>query len=196
MGVLEIAGSVLTGVMSGGATGLIGIALQQWGDIKKRAHDLEVIKQQHLQTKELKELDNQRDLQMATVSAESAETLANIQAMSRVEEMNSEDYRASIASDRATHLSPEAQKHWFVIAMMGIVDFFRGMIRPGITIYCMVLLTMLLFWVRDMWQRSQIELTADDSRKLMMEVITTTTYLVVTTVVWWFGRRPEAPPKR
>lgn len=196
MGVIEIVGSVLTGVMSGGATGLIGIALQQWGDIKKRSHDLEVLKQQHLQTKELKELDNARDLQLATVGAESAETLANIQAMSRVEEMNSEDYRASINADRATYLSPEAQKHWFVIVMMGVVDFFRGMIRPGATIYSLVLLTLLLFWVHDMWSRSLITISPTDANRLALEVVTTVTYLVTTLTTWWFGRRAESPPKR
>ena len=196
MGILEIAGSVLTGVMSGGATGLIGIALQQWGDIKKRAHDLDVLKQQHLQTKELKELDNQRDLQMATMSAESAESLANIQVAARVEEINSEDYRASMASDRATYLSPEAQKHWFVIGMMAVVDFFRGMIRPGATIYSLVLLTMLLFWVHDMWSRSLIKITDADANRLALEVVMTVTYLVTTLTTWWFGRRAETPPKR
>lgn len=193
---LEVAGALVSGVLSGGATGLLGILIQQWGDNKKRAHDLELIKQQHMQTLELRRIEGEQALQMATVSAESAERLAEIQAAAKLEESASDDYRASVANDKATYLAPEAQKAWYVVAALGFVDFLRGIIRPGITIYSMVLLTLLLYWVHDMWQRSQIVLTPDDSKKLMMEVIGTTTYLVITTTVWWFGRRPEAPPKR
>ena len=196
MSIVELAGSLITGVLSGGATGLLGILIQQWGDNKKRTHDLELLKQQHTQTLELRRIEGEQALQMATVSAESAEKLAEIQAAARLEESASDDYRASVASDRATYSSPEAQKVWYVAAAMGFVDFLRGIIRPGITIYSMVLLTLLLYWVHDMWSRSLLVLSQDDTKKLMLEVVGTTTYLVITTTVWWFGRRPESPPKR
>jgi hypothetical protein len=78
--ILEVAGALISGVLSGGATGLLGIVIQQWGDNKKRAHDLELIKQQHMQTLELRRIEGEQALQMATVSAESAEKLAEIQA--------------------------------------------------------------------------------------------------------------------
>ncbi len=196
MSFFDVASTVISGVLSGGATGLIGIALQTWGDIKRRQHDLEVLKQQHANTVELTKIESERDLRTATLNAESAEVLAQIQANSKAEEMASADYNSSVKNDTATYLSPTAQKKWYIVLMMATVDFFRGIIRPGITIYCMVLLTMLLMWVHDMWVRAQLPLTPDDSKKLTMEIIGTTTYLVVTTTVWWFGRRPEAPPKR
>lgn len=196
MDLTSILGTVFSGVMSGGATGLIGIIIQQWGDHKKRSHDLDVMKQQHAQTLELKRLEGEQQERMADRAADSAEALATIQAAARAEEMASADYQSSVDNDRARYLSADAQKRWYVVLMMGVVDFLRGIIRPGITIYCMVLLTMLLFWVRDMWLRAQLPLTPDDTKKLVLEIIGTTTYLVVTTVVWWFGRRPEAPPKR
>lgn len=196
MSIAELAGSLITGVLSGGATGLLGILIQQWGENKKRRHDLELLKQQHTQTLELRRIEGEQALQMATVSAESAEKLAEIQAAARLEESASDDYRASVASDRATYSSLDAQKVWYVAAAMGFVDFLRGIIRPGITIYSMVLLTLLLYWVHDMWSRSLLVLSPDDTKKLMLEVVGTTTYLVITTTVWWFGRRPESPPKR
>lgn len=193
---VEIAGSVLSGVLSGGATGLIGIAIQQWGDHKKRTHDLDVLKQQHAQTIELKTLEGNQAEKMAQMGAESAERMAEIQAAARADEAASADYRASMDNDTTRYLPAGAKLNPFVVVMLGIVDFMRGIIRPGITIYCMVLLTMLLFWVHDMWTRSLLPMTGDDTKKLAMEIVTTTTYLVVTTTVWWFGRRPETPPKR
>lgn len=193
---MDILATIFSGVLGGGATGLLGILIQQWGEHKKRGHDLDVMKQQHLQTLELSRQENEQKLQLANVTTASAERLAEIQAAARAEEVSSEDYRASMDNDRARYLSPEAQKNWFVIVMMGIVDFLRGIIRPGITLYCMVILTMLLTWVHDMWVRSQLNLSPDDTKKLVMEVVGTATYLIVTTTVWWFGRRPEAPPKK
>jgi hypothetical protein len=193
---VEVAGSILTGVLSGGATGLLGVVIQQWGDQKKRVHDLDVLKQQHAQTIELKRLEGDQAEKMAQMSADSAERLAEIQAAARADESASADYKASMDNDGTRYLPAGAKLNPFVIVMLGIVDFMRGIIRPGITIYCMALLTLLLIWVNDMWQRSLLNLTPDDAKKLAMEVITTTTYLTVTSVIWWFGRRPEAPPKR
>jgi hypothetical protein len=193
---MDILATIFSGVLGGGATGLLGILIQQWGEHKKRGHDLDVMKQQHLQTLELSRQENEQKLQLANVTTASAERLAEIQAAARAEEMSSEDYRASMDNDRARYLSPEAQKNWFVIVMMGIVDFMRGIIRPGITLYGMAILTMLLTWVHDMWLRSQLNLSPDDTKKLVMEIVGTATYITVTSVVWWFGRRPEAPPKR
>lgn len=193
---LDVFGALVGGVMSGGATGLLGIALQQWGDIKKRQHDLEMLKQQHLQTLELRRIEGENTLKLASVNAESAERLAEIQFAARAEEMASSDYRASVENDKATYLAPSSQNAWYVVAMLGFVDFLRGLIRPGATIYSFVLLTMLLFWVHGMWQDSKLVLTPEDAKRLSMEVITTVTYLVVTLSTWWFGRRPEAPPKR
>lgn len=193
---MDILATIFSGVLGGGATGLLGILIQQWGEHKKRGHDLDVMRQQHLQTLELSRQENEQKLQLANVTTASAERLAEIQAAARAEEMSSEDYRASMDNDRARYLSPEAQKNWFVIVMMGIVDFMRGIIRPGITLYGMAILTMLLTWVHDMWLRSQLNLSPDDTKKLVMEIVGTATYITVTSVVWWFGRRPEAPPKR
>lgn len=52
--------TLLTGVLSGGATGLIGIALQQWGDARKRRDDLERLRLEHDQTRELFKLEADR----------------------------------------------------------------------------------------------------------------------------------------
>ena len=57
--IAELLGTVVTGVLSGGATGLIGIALQQWGDSRKRADDLARLRLEHEQTRELARIENQ-----------------------------------------------------------------------------------------------------------------------------------------
>ena len=60
--IAELLGTVVTGVLSGGATGLIGIALQQWGDSRKRADDLARLRLEHEQTRELARIEADRQL--------------------------------------------------------------------------------------------------------------------------------------
>lgn len=188
---LELASTVFTGVLSGGATGLLGVALQQWGDIKKRQHDFLVLKEQNQLTLQLAAQEAANRLETAKVDAASAERLAELDALAKATAAASEDYRASLASDKATYLDKDAQgKSRVATWLMAIVDFLRGIIRPGITAYAMGLQTFLLFWVHDMILRSQTAMSPDLQTKLVVEVVGTTTYLVTTCTVWWFGVRP------
>lgn len=188
---LELASTVFTGVLSGGATGLLGVALQQWGDIKKRQHDLETLKESNKLTLQLAAQEAANRLEVTKVDAASAERLAELDALAKATAAASEDYRASLNADKATYLDKDAQgKSRVATWLMAFVDFLRGIIRPGITAYAMGLQTFLLFWVHDMFMRSQANMSSDLQTKLVVEVVGTTTYLVTTCTVWWFGVRP------
>lgn len=190
MGIIEVAGALVTGVMSGGATGLIGLLIQGWSESRKRAQDIELLKVQHLQTLELRKIDAEQQVKMATMDAASAERLAELEAMARADESANASLRASYDHDRATYLDSDAQKKSRVARwMMGLVDFTRGIIRPGITAYSMVILSALALWVQNLFLQKQIVLTPDQTFKLVMEVIGTITYITTTSVVWWFGAR-------
>lgn len=198
----ELLGTVVTGVLSGGATGLIGIALQQWGDSRKRADDLARLRLEHEQTRELARIEADRQLEAAKLSADSAERLADIALEARIAEGADLNYQASLKHDAATYVPPAAlapgaaQGRWgrFVagvgVLMLGTVDFLRGLIRPGATGYSLALLTVLMLWVQDMWGRAGLQLTPEQVMRLTMEVIGTVTYLATTTTVWWYGVRP------
>lgn len=198
----ELIGTVVTGVLSGGATGLIGIALQQWGESRKRRDDIERLKLENEQAERLARLESERQLQVAQLGAESAERLAQIQAEARIEEGADLNYRASLEHDKAAYLDPRAQDlsapktrsgriaSAVVVLLMGLVDTARGLIRPGATIYSLALLTMLTLWVREMYARAGLQLAPDQVMRLTMEIVGTCTYLATTCTVWWFGVRP------
>jgi len=195
MSLLDITSTIITGALSGGATGLIGVGLKMWDERNRRAHDLKVIELEHQNAKELRQAELQAQERMADRGAASAELLANIEAEARAVERQSQDLQASYKHDSAAYLTPEAQQApgWagtMARALMSVVDFLRGIIRPAATIYGFVLLTMLLLWVRELWGRADGPLTADVSNKIALDVVGTATYLVVTTTVWWFGVRP------
>ncbi len=189
--IIDLASAVITGVMSGGATGLIGVALQQWGEGRKRAHDLEILRINSANALAQRQLDIDSQIKLAGMAQSSAERLAEIQAEQRAGEAASADYQASMSADRATYSLPAAQQQSRAVRwMMGLVDFLRGIIRPGVTLYSMALQTMLLAWVHEMWISRALAVTPDLQTRLVMEIVGTTTYLVTTTTVWWFGVRP------
>lgn len=189
--ILDLLGSAVTGVLSGGATGLIGIALQQWGESKKRGDDIERLKLEHAQAERLAQLETARQLEIAKLGADSADRLAQLQAEARVEESADLNYRASMEHDKAAYLAPGAQTSSRVARwLMALVDTARGLIRPGATVYSLGLLTVLMLWVRDLYARQGLSMTPDQTMRLSMEIIGTVTYLATTCTVWWFGVRP------
>lgn len=201
--ILDLVGSIIGGVFSGGATGLIGIALSMLGETKKKQLDLEMAKLQHAQTLALAELDAKRQMDLANLSAASAERLDEINAEARASESASADYQASLKADKASYVSDGALRIHrgdgaFVRVIKGLalgglafVDILRGLIRPAATIYSMALLTMLFIWVRDLYTRSSAVMSQDQTHKLTMDVVDTITYLATTVCVWWFGVRGQ-----
>lgn len=191
--ILESIATALAGGGLGGITGLVGVALQQWGESKKRAHDVEMAKLQNDQVLALKKSDDDQQIKLAQLTADAQKALADINADVRAQELSSSDLQAAFSHDRATYSSDEARSHNpVVIVLMGIVDFLRGIIRPGITVYGMVLLTIMVMWIRDMHMRSQLPLSSADLRELVMQIIGTATYVTATAVAFWFGGRPIA----
>ena len=194
MNIFDVASTAISGILSGGATGLIGLGLQQFFEYRKRQQDIAMMELQHKQTLELRALDNQQQIRMAEMSAASAERLAEIDAMARATESADANFRASFGNDKASYLDAKAQQRkgfvgGLVTVLMGLVDFMRGMIRPGMTIYSNVLLALLMLWVQRLWDQHNVVMDKDATVKLAMSIIDTITYLATTTCVWWFGVR-------
>jgi hypothetical protein len=194
---MEILASLLTGAASGGATGLLGVIIQRWADHRQRAQDIEITKLQLQAARETRQMELEAQERMAANAAAVAQLQAQLDAQAREVEADTAAYTASVGSDRATYLVGAAQEQsraarW----LMAVVDAVRGLMRPSITAYSLILLTLLALWVRDMHIRSGVALTLEQQHDLMGQVVGTIIYLAVTVVVWWFGVRPGQPPKR
>lgn len=193
MSMIDMVGTVVSGVLSGGATGLLGIALQQWGESRRRVHDIELVRLQMEQARELQRIDAESRLELARLGADAAERLADLDAAARADALGSADMRASFEADRATYLQPEAQQQSRTArVMMALVDMLRGFVRPAATVYSLVLLTLLMLWVQRLYGSIGPALSPAEVVKLATEVVGTITYLAVTCTVWWFGVRPAS----
>ncbi|HEY0845814.1 MAG TPA: hypothetical protein VGE12_10625 [Noviherbaspirillum sp.] len=195
---LALLGTLLSSVLSGGATGLLGILIQRWFDAKNKAQDIEVIKLNHQNAIDLKKLDNERvDKEWAArrdISAEdraAREFEAAAEERSRAYEADAEMFEASHEADRAKYLDSGAQKkHKWAVFMMASVDWLRGIIRPGLTIYLVAITHVMFNWVRDLADKQGATLNAAEVKDIIMLIISTILYLATVSVVWWFGTRP------
>lgn len=193
---LDILGSVFSGIFGGGATGLLGVLLQRYFDHKKVANDTEIIKLQLRAAHETRKIELEAQERMATKAADLALVQAQLDAQAREAEADSADYIKSLDSDRATFIMPEAQKQSRAVRWaLGFVDFVRGLMRPAITAYTLALLTAVWYWVQTMYSTMGLKLTPEQVLGLANQAIGTIVYLAVTTTVWWFGVRPAHPPR-
>lgn len=199
---LEIVGSILTGVLSGGATGLIGILIQRFFDMKSKQQDLEVVKLNHANALALKKAELEGiNKQVAGQIAVAQEARAGIEAQAQAQERSAaaqadaDAYVASVAADRATYLDAKVQgKSKVAMFLMGMVDWVRGMTRPLLTAYLVIITHLMFNWVVKLAEKHGTVLTTTELKEIITMVIGTLLYLATVSVVWWFGTRPPRAP--
>lgn len=189
----DILSSIVTGVLGGGATGLLGVLIQRFFEWRKQSLDLEVLKLNHEHTLQLQALELEARAKAAAMAASAQQVMAELDLMAKADASAAADYAASYQHDKAAYLDPEAQKQgWFARIAMAIVDFSRGIVRPWGTIYLMAVTTAMFWWTTALAAEYGVKLTAEQILGLQMRVIETILYLVTTSWVWWFGVRPAA----
>lgn len=188
---LAILGTLISGVISGGATGLLGVLLQRWFDLKNRDRDVQIVQLNHQNALALAQMESER----ARIRADADMAIADREAEAKEEEAASRSLVASYEHDKANYLQPDAQKRkgWVgaaVTMMMAFVDFLRGVLRPGLTIYLTGIVTMMFLTLMDMLKTRGHVFDNGELLTLLAQIVATLLYCFTTCVVWWFGTRP------
>jgi len=186
---LEILGMVFGSIFSGGATGVIGVIAQRFADYKNKQLDMELEKQRFENQVQLRRVDAEIMAQewaartkVAEVEAAGEEAVADAAAFAASYQLEPKRY-----SDE-TRLTPNQQ--WWMV----ILDFFRGSVRPALTMYLCVLVTVIYFLARDKVKGE--DLSPEQVLDLLKLIIGTVLYVWTTITLWWFGtRNKSAPPK-
>lgn len=191
---MDILGTLIGGVISGGATGLLGVLIQRWFDLQNKVQEIEVIKLNHQNALALATLESER----AQMRAEADIEIADRNLLAREAEADSRSMVASFEADKAAYLDKGVQLKkgrlaGLVTIMMALVDFTRGILRPGMTAYLCGLVTAMFLWVRELAVAYGLTLTPDQVVQLMTQIIATILYVFTASALWWFGARP---PKR
>ena len=179
---LEILGTLVGSIFSGGATGIIGVIAQRFADYKNKQLDMELEKQRFSQQVEMKRIDAEimkeeyaAKKEIVQVETAGATDVADAQALAASFAMEPKRY-----SNEAT-LTPG--QNWLMI----LLDFFRGAIRPALTLYLCALVTVIYFLARDKVKAEDLD--ADQALDLLKLLIGTILYVWTTCTLWWFGTR-------
>lgn len=82
---------------------------------------------------------------------------------------------------------------YIIIILFGIVDFMKGLMRPGITLYMMGASTWITMLAYGILEKAGIEkMKIEDAANIFNSVVVVITYLTISCVTWWFGDRRTA----
>lgn len=198
---LTLITTLLGGVLSGGATGLLGVLLQRFFDLKHKQQEVEIIKLNLANSIELSRMENERaqiradaDRATAQIQADGAYAVAEQDTIAREAEADSRNLQAAFDADKSTYLLPAAQLQkgfWgtVITMLMAMVDFMRGALRPLLTGYLAILTTYIFVWAADLTKASG-GLSQEQVNHIVVLVITNVLYLSTVSTLFWYGTRP------
>lgn len=173
---------------SGGLTGLLGLVVRQGFEWLNRREERALLKMK--QDHEIAKLNASAavmreeyaaNIRIAETNAESARDVANAQAFAGSFQTEPRRY--------ATAKPPKGVIGSIGWSLMILVDLSRGLIRPGMTVYLVVLTTMMAVELQRLMDLYGMRLASQDVLALMKMILETVLYLTVTCVTWWFGVR-------
>lgn len=157
---------MITDLMFGGLTGLIGGITEKIMSYKTKKLEIELEKEKFANEIALKKVD----AELIKEEWAARTKVAEIEATAKVEMEDSKAFATSYEMEPKTY---------------GIVwlDALRGFIRPALTLYLCAVVTVMY-------------LRTDGGSINAQSVVDTILYLCVTAVCWWFGSRGTKAPKK
>lgn len=183
-------------ILSGGATGLLGMTLQRtfdglFGWLKaKQEIQLAQVKSAHELAMKDKDAAIMREewagrTKVAATEAAGAEAVSANQAFAQSLLKEPERY------SKAESL-PDNWWGWFLHGALVLLDVIRGLVRPALTVYLCWVTTSIWFEVRHLANAE--DLSTEQVVGVLTLVVDTILYLTTTCVTWWFGTRNKQEP--
>ena len=181
MSLLDIAGSIVSGILGGGATGILGAIAQRFADYKNRQLDIQLEAQKFNHAVELRKLDAEIAVQEAAAKLEIVKT----ETAGATDVADAQAFAASYNLEPKRYSSEKLSvgQQWIMV----LLDAFRGSIRPALTAYLCVLVTYI--WIEAKTALQQEDLTNEQALELFKLMLGTICYVWTTITLWWFGTR-------
>lgn len=174
---METLFGLIGSVLTGGATGLLGVIIQRFADYKNKQLDMQIRVQDRAHELAVMDREWAGRVKVAEVEGASREAVADSGALA-------ESYKG--AFDRFATWDMRREK-WWVKAWMVFLDVIRGLVRPGLTIYLCAITTMIYVEAQQV-----LVSTAPDPEAasvMVKHIVNVILYLTTTCVLWWFGTR-------
>jgi hypothetical protein len=181
----ETIGTLAASVFSGGITGIIGVIVQRIFDLKNKKLDIDVAKEKYAHEILLRRLD----LDMIEKEFIGRVQVAQVEGEARAEVAESQAFAASF-QEPVRFADPSKAtpgQAWLLV----LLDCLRGLIRPVLTLYLAVLVT-LIYW-HSKALMNQMPIDPKDAAKLVETIVNTVLYLSTTCTLHYFGTRNKAP---
>ena len=187
-----IGGGAISGIL-GGITGLVGT----WMKSRHEARMAEVRRQERAD-------ERAHEASMMKMEHDNAIAVADIQ------RQESADRTAGVAHAQSYKMEPKRfsegmtfpdtfigrRVHEIVSFLMFALDFFRGLMRPGLTVYMAILVTMIYWEMQALLETLNVTFDGGQALITVQLIVNTILYLFTTAFVWWYGdRNRAAPPK-
>lgn len=181
---LEILGTLVGGIFSGGATGIIGVIAQRFADYKNKQLDMELEARRFEHSVALRRVDAEIMAQewaartkVAEVETAGASDVADAAAFAASYALEPKRYSSEAL------LTPG--QNWLMVAL----DALRGSVRPLLTMYLCVLVTAIYIEARLTLRANGDELSPEQALELFKLMLGTICYVWTTVTLWWFGTR-------
>ena len=189
-------GDFLISLVTGGASGILGGITGLVGTWVKSRHEVKMFE---LRSKDRRErqkmqldsirLENEGALKIAEVRREEADDTAAGKSLAKSYEMEPKRFSEGL----------KLRGKWMnnlVATLMFLLDFIRGAMRPGLTMYLAILVTLIYWQTIALLETYAIQPTPDQAFAMWQLLIGTFVYLFTTVVTWWFGdRNRQKPPE-
>lgn len=182
---MELLGSIFGSIFSGGATGLIGVAIQRWADYKNKQLDIQ-IERERRETEiakrkadaEIMQAEYAGKFKVAQEEGATARDVAETNAFAATMLKEPERYSVGVFT---------VGQQWVLV----LLDALRGSVRPLLTIYLCALTTYV--WVQVRAELENQEISGDAALEVWRLVVGNILYLTTTVCLWWFGTRNRQP---
>lgn len=169
----------ISSLFAGGATGVLGSIVTNIADFfeqrRKNQHELELRK---LDIQEMQqEFEARKKIQAQESSAKTTQT--------------------SYEHDSRSYVGDMKIKSPWLKAGLVFVDFVRGLVRPALTIFLIILVWTVFLQVQEVLNAADVDpIPVSDALAIYSTVIDMILYLASTAVTWWFGTRPRSQQRK
>jgi hypothetical protein len=175
---------IVSSIISGGATGIIGAAVSRYADYKNKQLDVSMQKEKFSHEIELRHAD----ARIMELEWSYKDKIAATEAQTHVEQYDSDAFKTALTSEPQRYSLVEKltnSQNWLMV----LLDFVRGAIRPGLTLYLCAITTVVYF------QSSKIianqTVSVQQAVDIYNQITATILYLCTTVVLFWFGCRAK-----
>lgn len=191
MSLLDTVGSAALGVLSGGVTGIFGVAVQRIADYQNKKLDIE--REAQSQAHEIAKMKLEGDMMEKEYAARTQ--IAATEAQGREAVADAGAFAESMRTEPQKYSDGVKATGWQA-GLLVILDFIRGLVRPLMTVA--LLAATIWIYAEAVYALRGLAMSSEQALQREQVVVGTILYLFTTVTLWWFGTRnkQQAPGLR